>query len=352
MKYKQLGRSGLLVSELCLGTMTFGDKGFWQVMGALGQTAVDDIIKGAKEAGINFIDTADVYAEGESEALLGQAIKNTGIPRTDVVLATKAYGIMGPGVNDRGSSRGHIFDAVAASLKRLQTDYIDLYQVHAFDPVTPVEETLSALDSLVQRGMVRYIGCSNWAAWQLMKALGISERRGFARFETIQSFYTLASRDLEREVVPLLKDQNVGLMVWSPLAGGLLADKAVDGKSAPQGTRRASFDFPPVNRDRADAVIEAMRPIAKAHDVSVARVALAWLLAQPHVTSVIIGAKSPEQLKDNIAAVDLVLTADELAALDQVSTLPMEYPGWMIARQSANRLGGTYQAPPPLPPRA
>jgi len=352
MKYKQLGRSGLLVSELCLGTMTFGGKGFWSSMGALGQSAVTDIVKGAYEAGINFIDTADVYSEGESEQLLGEALKQSGIARKDVVVATKAYGIMGPGVNDRGSSRGHLFDAAAASLKRLQMDYIDLYQVHAFDPVTPIEETLSALDNLVQRGLVRYIGCSNWAAWQLMKALGISDKRNLARFETIQSYYTIAARDLEREIVPLLKDQGVGLMVWSPLAGGVLADKRVDGKSAPQGTRRATFDFPPVNWDRAEKVIEAMRPIAKAHNVSVARVALGWLLAQPHVTSVLIGAKSTDQLKDNIAATDLVLTADELATLDQVSALPMEYPGWMIARQSANRLGGTYQAPPPLPPRS
>ena len=352
MKYKQLGRSGLLVSELCLGTMTFGGKGFWSSMGALGQSSVDQIVKGTYEAGINFIDTADVYSEGESELLLGQALKNTGIARKDVVIATKAYGVMGPGVNDRGSSRGHLFDACAASLKRMQIDYIDLYQVHAFDPVTPIEETLGALDNLVQRGLVRYIGCSNWAAWQLMKGLGISERRNLARFETIQSFYTIASRDLEREIVPLLKDQGVGLMVWSPLAGGVLADKSVDGKSAPQGTRRATFDFPPVNRDRVDSVIAAMRPIAKAHEVSVARVALAWLLAQKHVTSVLIGAKSTEQLKDNIAATELVLTENELAVLDQASALPPEYPSWMIARQSANRLGGSYQAPPPLPPRA
>jgi aryl-alcohol dehydrogenase-like predicted oxidoreductase len=352
MKYKQLGRSGLLVSELCLGTMTFGGKGFWSAMGALGQSSVDQIVKGAYDAGINFIDTADVYSEGDSEQLLGQALKNTGIARKNVVVATKAYGIMGSGVNDRGSSRAHLFDAIAGSLKRMQTDYIDLYQVHAFDPVTPIEETLGALDNLVQRGLVRYIGCSNWAGWQLMKALGISERRNLARFETIQSFYTIASRDLEREIVPVLKDQGVGLMVWSPLAGGLLADKAVDGKSAPQGTRRATFDFPPVNYDRLEKVIEAMRPIAQAHGVSVARVALGWLLAQKHVTSVLIGAKSPEQLKDNIAATELVLSEDELKTLDAVSALPQEYPGWMIARQSANRLGGTYQAPPPLPPRS
>ena len=352
MKYNQLGRSGLLVSELCLGTMTFGGKGFWQAMGSLGQTAVDHIVAGARDAGINFIDTADVYSEGESETLLGQSLKSSGVNRSDVVIATKAYGIVGPGPNDRGSSRGHLFDAVAASLKRLQTDYIDLYQVHAFDPVTPIEETLGALDNLVQRGFVRYIGCSNWAAWQLMKALGISERRGFARFETIQSYYTIAGRDLEREVVPLLNDQKVGLMVWSPLAGGLLADKAVDGTCAPQGSRRASVDFPPVDRPRAEKVIEAMRPIAKAHGCSVARVALAWLLAQSHVTSVIIGAKSPDQLKDNIAATELTLSAAELDALDKVSALPQEYPGWMISRQSANRLGGQYQAPPPLPPRS
>jgi aryl-alcohol dehydrogenase-like predicted oxidoreductase len=321
-------------------------------MGSLGQNAVDQIVAGARDAGINFIDTADVYSEGESETLLGQSLKSSGVNRSDLVVATKAYGIVGPGPNDRGSSRGHLFDAVAASLKRLQTDYIDLYQVHAFDPVTPIEETLGALDNLVQRGIVRYIGCSNWAAWQLMKALGISERRGFARFETIQSYYTIAGRDLEREVVPLLNDQKVGLMVWSPLAGGLLADKAVDGKSAPQGSRRASFDFPPVDRPRAEKVIEAMRPIAKAHGCSVARVALAWLLAQSHVTSVIIGAKSPDQLKDNIAATELTLSGAELETLEKVSALPQEYPGWMISRQSANRLGGQYQAPPPLPPRS
>lgn len=346
MKYNQLGRTGLLVSELCLGTMTFGGKGFWTAMGSLGQSAVDAIVSGARDAGINFIDTADVYSEGESEQLLGQALKSTGIARSNVVLATKAYGIMGPGPNDRGSSRGHLFDACAASLKRLQTDYIDLYQVHAFDPLTPIEETLGALDNLVQRGLVRYIGCSNWAGWQLMKALGISEHRGWARFETIQSFYTIASRDLEREIVPVLNDQKVGLMVWSPLAGGLLADK---GK--PQGSRRSTFDFPPMDLPRVEKCLEAMRPIAKAHGASVARVALAWLLAQKHVTSVLIGAKSTDQLKDNIAATELTLSGEELEALNKVSALPMEYPGWMIARQSQNRMGGQYQAPPPLPPR-
>jgi aryl-alcohol dehydrogenase-like predicted oxidoreductase len=344
MKYNQLGRSGLLVSELCLGTMTFGGKGFWQAMGALGQKSVDQIVKGARDAGINFLDTADVYSEGEAETLLGQSLKSSGIARSDVVIATKAYGIMGPGPNDRGSSRGHLFDAVAASLKRLQTDYIDLYQVHAFDSVTPIEETLEALDNLVQRGLVRYIGCSNWAGWQLMKALGISDSRHLARFQTIQSFYTIASRDLEREIVPVLNDQGVGLMVWSPLAGGMLADKG-----NAQGSRRATFDFPPMDMPRVDKCLEAMRPIAKAHGVSVARVALAWLLAQKHVTSVIIGAKSEEQLKDNIAATGLTLTAEELTTLNAASALTPEYPAWMITRQTANRMGGSYQVPPTLP---
>jgi len=352
MRYRLLGRTGLYVSELCLGTMTFGDRGFWKVMGGLGEDAATMLVKQAFDAGVNFIDTANVYALGESESLTGLAIKRLGLPRDEIVVATKATGIMAEAaINGRGQSRYHLMNALDASLKRLQLDHVDLYQLHGYDPLTPLDEVLATLDAMVRSGRVRHVGLCNMAAWQVMKALAISERRGFARFESVQAYYTIAGRDLEREIVPLLADQQLGLMVWSPLAGGLLADKAVDGKSAPQGTRRAAFDFPPVDRPRAETVIEAMRPIAQAHGVSVARVALAWLLAQSHVTSVIIGAKSVDQLKDNVAASDLALTADELATLDQVSALPMEYPGWMIARQSANRLGGTYQAPPPLPPR-
>ncbi len=341
MRYNQLGRTGLYVSELCLGTMTFGgsdDTGIWQHIGKLEQDAVDAIVKRSLEAGINFIDTADVYSSGRSEELLGQSLKNLGVKRSDVVIATKFFGVTGKGPNDRGGSRGHIMDAVEASLKRMQVDHIDLYQVHAFDQVTPPEETLRALDDLVSRGLVRYIGCSNWSAWRLAKALGISERRGYARYETIQSYYTIAGRDLEREIVPLLHEEKVGLMVWSPLAGGLLSGKYRPNTKTPEGVRRAQFDFPPVDLDRAWKVIDAMREIADAKGVSVARVALAWLLHKPWVTSVIIGAKRIEQLEDNLAAVTLSLSADEMAKLDEVSALPSEYPGWMLARQGANRV--------------
>ena len=339
MRYNQLGRTGLYVSELCLGTMTFGGegKGLWEAIGTLEQDAVDGIVKRALDAGINFIDTADVYSFGHSEELLGQSLRNLGVKRPDVVIATKFNGAMGDGPNDRGASRGHIMDSVERSLERLQTDHIDLYQVHAFDQVTPIEETLRALDDLVSRGLVRYIGCSNWPAWRLAKALGIADRRGFARYETIQSYYTIAGRDLEREVVPLLEEEGVGLMVWSPLAGGLLSGKFGPGAPEAKDSRRANFDFPPVDRDRAWKCVAAMREIGDARGVSVARVALAWLLAKPYVTSVIIGAKRIDQLDDNIAATALGLTAEEIAKLDEVSALPAEYPGWMLARQNTGR---------------
>jgi aryl-alcohol dehydrogenase-like predicted oxidoreductase len=339
MRYNQLGRTGLFVSELCLGTMTFGGegRGMWQQIGTLEQEAVDALVERALAAGINFIDTADVYSEGRSEELLGQSLKNLRTKRSDVVIATKFHGAMGKGPNDRGASRGHIMDAVERSLERLKTDHIDLYQIHALDTVTPAEETLRALDDLVSRGLVRYIGCSNWPAWRIAKALGISERLGYARFETTQSYYTIAGRDLEREIVPLLLEEKVGLMVWSPLAGGLLSGKYRPNAKTPEGARRAQFDFPPVDLDRAWMVIDAMRVIADAKGVSVARVALAWLLHKPHVTSVIIGAKRVEQLDDNIAAASLSLSAEEVATLDAVSALPPEYPGWMLARQGAGR---------------
>ncbi len=253
MRYNQLGRTGLFVSELCLGTMTFGDNasGIYKAISGIGQEGVDAIVRRSLDAGINFIDTADVYSAGRSEELLGQSLKNLGVRRSDVVLATKFHGAMGEGPNDRGGSRGHIMDAVEQSLRRLQTDHIDLYQVHGFDIVTPPEETLRALDDLVSRGLVRYVGCSNWSAWRLAKALGISERRGYARYETIQSYYTIAGRDLEREIVPLLMEEKVGLMVWSPLAGGLLSGKFGPNEKSPEGARRSQFDFPPVDLDRA-----------------------------------------------------------------------------------------------------
>jgi len=337
MRYNQLGSTGMFVSEICLGTMTFGGQGFWQVVGNLDQKAVTGIVAKSIEAGVNFIDTADVYSEGRSETLLGQSLKDVGVKRSDVVIATKCYGRVGKGPNDMGASRGHIMDAVERSLERLGTDHIDLYQIHAQDSVTPVEETMRALDDLVSRGLVRYIGCSNWAAWKIMKALGIAEHRGYARFETLQAYYSIAGRDLERDIVPLLEDQKVGLLVWSPLAGGLLSGKFGPGSNGPEGARRAAFDFPPVDKDRAWKCIDAMREIGQARGVSVARVALAYILAKPFVTSVIIGAKTPEQLDDNLASTAVALTAEETTKLDTVSALPPEYPGWMLRRQGSER---------------
>ena len=334
MNYRMLGRTGLYVSELCFGAMTFGGEGFWKVVGSQGQSEADALVGRCLEAGINFFDTADVYSNGQSEQLLGKAL---GARRKDIVLATKVRGRTGPGVNELGLSRGHILDSVHASLKRLGTDYIDLYQIHGFDAETPLDETLRALDDLVRQGKVRYLGASNLAAWQLMKALGISEHRGLSRFESLQAYYSIAGRDLERELVPLMKDQRVGLMVWSPLAGGFLSGKFRRDSQGPEGSRRASFDFPPVDRERAYSVIDVMDGIAKSHSTSVARVALAWLLHQPHVTTLVIGAKTAEQLEDNLAASSLQFTPEQLAALTTASALPPEYPGWMLARQGEDR---------------
>ena len=338
MRNHPLGRTGLFVSELCLGTMPFGGgEGIWSKIGALQQSDAERLIGQALDAGINFIDTADVYAGGLSEQITGQALKNLKLARDSVVVATKVFGETGPGPNARGASRNHIIDGVHASLKRLQLEHIDLYQIHGFDPATPIEESVRALDQLVRQGLVRYVGVSNWAAWQIVKALGISERLNLARFESLQAYYTVAGRDLERELVPMLKSEGVGLMVWSPLAGGLLSGKYGRDQAGEAGSRRTSFDFPPVNRDRADACIAAMRPIAQAHGVSVAQIALAWLLHQPQVTSVIVGAKRPDQLADNLAATQVALSAEELRQLDEVSRLPAEYPGWMFERQGEYR---------------
>ncbi|MEI9977540.1 MAG: aldo/keto reductase [Edaphobacter sp.] len=339
MQYKTLGDTGLLVSTLCLGTMTFhGGSGFWQVVGTVDQAGADALVKASIEAGINFFDTADVYSEGESEKALGQSLKNLNIARKDVVIATKVYGRVGQGRNDVGASRGHIMDAVEASLRRLQTDHIDLYQIHGNDTVTPIEETLRALDTLVQQGKVRYIGCSNWLGWKIAKALGISEFKNLARFDTLQAYYSIAGRDLERDIVPLLEAEKTGLLVWSPLAGGLLSGKFTRENQKPADSRRSGFDFPLVDKERTWRILDVMAPIAKAHNCSAARISLAWLLAKPFVTSVIIGAKRLDQLDDNLAAVDIKLTPDELRQLDEVSALPPEYPGWMLPFQGANRL--------------
>ncbi len=338
MKYRLLGRTGLYVSEMCLGTMTFGDQGFWKVMGGLGQDSVNTLVKQAFDAGVNFIDTANVYAMGMSETLTGQAIKSLGLPRDEIVVATKAFGPMSETkANACGQSRYHLMNELDASLKRLQLDHIDLYQLHGYDSVMPLEEVLATLNDMVRSGKVRYIGLCNMAAWQIMKGLAISERNRWSRFESVQAYYTIAGRDLEREVIPLLQDQNVGLMVWSPLAGGLLSGKFTPDGQGPAGSRRANFDFPVVDKPRAFAVVDVMRPIAQRHKVSVAQVALAWLLSHPQVTSVIVGARTPEQLDDNLQASKLELTPEDLRALDEASALPPEYPGWMLERQARYR---------------
>jgi len=340
MRYRLLGRTGLFVSEICLGTMTYGGKGRWAPIGRLGVPEAQAQIKSAFDAGVNFIDTANVYSEGDSERIVGEALANLKLPREDLVVATKVRVRMGSGPNRVGLTRAHIMNEADASLRRLALDHIDLYQIHGVDQVTPLDQTLRALEDLVRAGKVRYIGLSNHAAWQIMKGLGISEREGWNRFESIQAYYSIAGRDLEREIVPVALDQNLSILVWSPLAGGLLSGKFSEASTGPEGARRTSFDFPPVDRARAFRCVEAMRPIAAAHGVSVARVALAWVLQKPAITSVIIGAKTQEQLADNLAAADLKLSDAEMSAVDEVSKLPREYPGWMFERQLADRLPG------------
>ena len=335
MRYSPFGRTGLFVSELCFGSMTFGGtSGIWEKIGRTPQQDADRLVGVALDAGINFFDTADVYADGASERILGQAL---GARRKDVVLASKVRLRTGPGPNDVGLSRAHIMASIDGTLQRLGTDWVDLYQIHGYDTFTPLDETLRALDDLVRAGKVRNIGCSNLAAWHIAKANGLSAQHGWSRFESLQAYYTIAGRDLERELAPVLADQQMGLMVWSPLAGGFLSGKYSREQDGPAGSRRTTFDFPPVNRERAFDCIDAMRIVGAAHGVSVARVALAWVLAQKHVTTVIIGAKTEEQLRDNIEATTLTLSPGELATLDAVSALPAEYPGWMIQRQMGGR---------------
>ena len=342
LRYTALGNSGLFVSELCLGTMTFGgDEDIWGLIGQLQQEQADELVKIALEAGINFIDTANIYGFGASERIVGQSLKNLGVRREDVVLATKVLGPMGEGPNARGASRGHIMSECKASLARLQTDYIDLYQIHGFDPATPIEETLEALNTLVQQGHVRYLGLSNWAAWQVMKAIGITRARNLCPVTSLQAYYTLVGRDLEREVIPMLASEKVGLMVWSALAGGYLSGK-YEGPDAYEENRRTKFDFPPVNRERGKEVIKVMREVADGKQiggepVTVAQIALAWLLHQEPVSSVIVGAKRPDQLKANIRAAQIRLSDDERKALDKVSRIPEEYPGWMMAMMAGYR---------------
>jgi aryl-alcohol dehydrogenase-like predicted oxidoreductase len=337
MHYRRFGGTGLYVSEICMGTMTFGGKGFWEAIGKLNASESAELLGTALDAGVNMIDTADAYSEGLSETFVGAALAALGRPRDEVVVATKVRLRMGPGVNQVGLSRTHIFAAADASLRRLKLDFIDLYQIHGVDRDTPIEETVQALDDLVRSGRVRYVGFCNLPAWFAMKALACADARGLARFVSAQMYYSIAGRDIEREIVPLAQDQRLAILPWSPLAGGLLSGKFDMDKPGPEGARRTTFQFPPVDAARTAAVLQALRSVADAMGLSVARVALAWLLTRPFVTSVIIGAKTRAQLVDNLAASDVKLAPEHVAQLDAVSALPSEYPGWMVEWQNRER---------------
>ena len=338
MKYNLLGKTGVLVSELCLGTMTFGGKGYWQAIGELPQDEVNQLVKTSFDSGINFIDTANGYSEGLSEIMLGKALKDLGIYRQHIVLATKLRIRMGIGANQVGLSRLHIAEAVNDSLQRLDIPYIDLLYIHGVDTLTPLEETMRGLEDVVREGKVRYIGISNHPAWMVMKANSISDKMGWTKFCALQNFYSIAGRDIEREIVPLAISEGLALMPWSPLAGGFLSGKFTRNNERVEGSRRSNFDFPPVNKQKAYDIIDLMIEIGKHYSVSAAQVALAWVLQKPFVTSVIIGAKKHEQLLDNIDSTKLQLNVDEINQLDNISALAPEYPGWMLERQSQGRM--------------
>jgi aryl-alcohol dehydrogenase-like predicted oxidoreductase len=338
MKYNFLGNTGLVVSELCFGTMTFGGKGIWEAIGKIQQQEVNNLMKVVVDSGINFIDTANVYSYGESETLLGQSIKDLGYSRNELVIATKVRGRMSEGLNNVGLSRFHIFNSVDESLKRLQLDHIDILYVHGVDPRTPVEEIVRTLNDIVLTGKVRYVAVCNWPAWMVMKAVGIAEKHGWNKFVGMQYYYSIAGRDSEREIIPAAVDQNLAIMPWSPLAGGFLSGKYTRNNEKAGDSRRDSFDFPPINKEKAYDIIDVMAEIGTAHNVSVAEIALAWVRQQKGITSTIIGAKNIDQLNANIQSTALELTADDLKKLDALSALPREYPGWMVERQSADRV--------------
>lgn len=336
MRYNRLGNSGLVVSELCLGTMTFGTAPSAFFQHDLDQAGSIALLKQALDAGVNFIDTANVYSAGQSELFVGTALRETGVARDQVVVATKGMGPMGEGPNDSGYSRYHLMNQMDVSLKRLQLDHVDLYQIHGWDPNTPMEEGLRAMEDIVRSGRARYIGVSNWAAWQIAKALGIAERRGWDKFVSNQALYAVTARELERELVPMMQSEGLGLMVWSPLLGGLLSGKYdfdADGDVSGEG-RRAKLDFPKANKRLASQAVEAMRPIAEQRDVTVPAIALAWLMHQPVTASVIVGAKRKEQLAQNLAATDVELSSHELATLNAIGQLDHEYPSWAIEAQN------------------
>ncbi len=337
MKYNQLGKTGVLVSELCLGTMTFGGRGYWKAIGELPEDESTMLVKTAIDKGINFFDTANAYSEGLAETLLGKALKNIGVSHSSVFIATKVRLRMGEGANQVGLSKLHILDSVDESLKRLKLSHIDMLYIHGVDPITPLEETMRGLEDAVRSGKVRYLGVSNHPAWMVVKANGIAERSGWSKFVASQNFYSIASRDIEREIVPMALSEGLGIMPWSPLAGGFLSGKFTREKTKAGKSRRDVFDFPPIDKDKAFDIIDVMTQIGKHHKCSAARVALSWIKDKPGVTSVIIGAKNADQLLDNIACTELKLSDDDLRKLEEVSSLTPEYPGWMINRQLSGR---------------
>ena len=340
MQQRQLGSSGLRVSALTLGTMTFGGSGGFAKVGDTDLAGARRQIDMCRDAGVTLIDTADIYSTGASEEIVGEALEGR---RDDWLVATKARFTMGEGANDAGLSRHHLMRACEASLRRLRTDHIDLYQLHEWDGQTPLEETLGALEHLVDQGKVRYVGCSNYTAWQMVKALGISDARGLPRFVSAQVYYSLQERSLEHEILPACIDQGLGILVWSPLAGGLLSGKYRRGENAPEGTRRVEIDErgePPVyDVDGLYDTIDVLVDIAEGHGVSAAQVALAWLLGRPAVASVIVGARTDEQLADNLRAAELELSDTERDHLEGVSRPPLPYPLWHQVASASDRLG-------------
>ncbi len=338
MEYRQLGRSGLRVSTLTMGTMTFGGKGWAKTVGDLGVSEARRLVDICIDSGVNLIDTADVYSSGASEEIIGEILG--GVRKNGTLIATKARFPMGDGPNDAGNSRYHLISACEASLKRLKTDVIDLYQVHEWDGQTPLEETLEALDTLVKQGKVRYVGCSNFSGWHIMKALGISEREHRERFVSQQIHYTLEARDAEYELLPISLDQGLGVLVWSPIAGGLLSGKHRRNQAAPEGTRQfAGWTEPPIrDEDRLWNIVETLVSIGDTRGVSAAQVALSWLIGRKAVTSVIIGGRTEEQFRDNLAAADFKLSGEERQRLDDVSLPQLLYPYWHQRNTASDRL--------------
>jgi aryl-alcohol dehydrogenase-like predicted oxidoreductase len=338
MKYNNLSNTGLLVSELCFGAMTFGGKGRWTAIGQQTQDEANSLMKTAIDHGINFFDNANAYSEGLAEEIMGTALKQLNVQRDTVVIATKLLIRMGPGANQVGLSRAHIYDSVEASLKRLQLDHIDLLYIHGVDKITPLEETMRGLEDVVRSGKVRYIGVCNQPAYRVVKANAIAEKMGWTKFKALQYYYALASRDIEHTILPMALEEGLSVLPWSPLAGGFLSGKFDRNTSEAGNSRRDNFDFPPLSKEKAYDIIDVMREIAKERGVSVAQIALKWVMRQNGVDSTIIGAKNEKQLLDNLNTVNWELSDTEMTKLNEVSALPTPYPNWMVEFQTADRV--------------